>query len=115
MPAAALAGRTLLLATSDKLYVQDVMSGKELWQGAWPEAARAVAKSVEKDGEPWKGRGWTNRGVYLNDGQYRTLTVDWKGLAAGRDWVAPVGTRALVCLRAGGAGVESPHENGVSD
>ncbi|MDZ4287370.1 MAG: hypothetical protein U0984_05400, partial [Prosthecobacter sp.] len=115
MPAAALAGRTLLLATRDMLRVQDAMSGRELWQGPWPDETKDIVEAAREPFKAWQSLRWSCRGIFLYDGQGKTLTVDWKALTAGGDWMVPAGTRALVCLRGASAGLQSVHEKRLSD
>jgi hypothetical protein len=115
MPAAALAGRVLLLATREQLRAMDVLSGAELWQTVWPEDLKSVVEEGKEAMKTWQSVRWSGRGLFLNDNQRRTLGLDWKSLTAGGDWIVPVGTRTLVCLRGAGGGVESKDENGDSN
>lgn len=103
LAASALTGRTLLLATKDTLRIQDTGSGTVLWEGPWPEAAVPLVKAASESMEAWSSVRWTSRGVFLSDGNGRTLTVDWKGLSAQGVWVVPVGTQTLVGLRGTGS------------
>jgi hypothetical protein len=96
---ATLAGRTLLLAAKDTLRIQDAVSGTLLWEGTWPEDAKPWVKSARESLRTWQSLRWTGRGLFLYNGQGRTITVDWKGLSAHGDWMLPVGTRTLIGLR----------------
>jgi thioredoxin-like negative regulator of GroEL len=112
LPSAAIAGRLLLLATQERLRAQDVVNGTVVWDSPWPEEVKGELESGKETMSVWQSVRWSGRGVFFNDNQRRTLGVDWKALTAGQDWVVPVGTKTLVCLRGAGAGVDSRNEQG---
>jgi len=99
LPAVALAGRTVCIATQELLRLQDAITGTLLWEGPWPEEAQKYAARARASLDIWQNLRWSTRGLYLYDGKGRTLALDWRALAAGGDWILPAGTRALVCLR----------------
>lgn len=99
MTAAAMAGRLLFIAAGDVLQVRNGASGGQAWSGPWPEELKKLREEARADLEKWSNMRWSNRGTFLYDGQGRTIVLDWKALAAGGDWITPVGTRHLVCLR----------------
>lgn len=100
LTAAAMAGRLLFIAAGDVLQVRNAASGGQAWSGPWPEELKKLRDEARTDLEKWQNMRWSNRGTFLYDGQGRTVVLDWKALAAGGDWITPVGTRHLVCLRA---------------
>jgi hypothetical protein len=115
LPCAALAGTSLLLAVDDTLRIQDAISGSIIWQGGWPEEAKPWLDENRNGLANWQNVRWSSHGLLMNDGRGSTMAVDWKGLAVGREWIVPCGTRALVCLRGAGSALESGHEDRVSD
>jgi hypothetical protein len=101
MPAVALDGHLLGVATVEKLSVINASSGSVLWESGWPKAAAPTLLKAREALSAWQGLRWRSRGVFLFDGQSRTLTVEWHALMAGGDFIMPVGTQALMCLSQG--------------
>lgn len=99
MPAVALQGTTVLIATRDMLRTQDAISGQILWEGKWGKEALSWCQEARDGLGRFQSMRWSTRGISFHDGQNRTLTVDWKALAADGDWIIPAGVTKLVCLR----------------
>ncbi len=99
LPAVALEGHIVGMATSDKLRVVDAISGAVLWETGWPEEAAQLVDEARESLNGWQNMRWSSRGLSFYDGQGRTLTVEWRALMAGGDFIVPVGTRTLMCLR----------------
>ena len=101
MPAVALDGHLLGVATVEKISVINALSGDVLWESGWPKAAAPTLLKAREALNAWQGLRWSSRGVFLFDGQSRTLTVEWRALMAGGDFIMPMGTQALMCLSQG--------------
>lgn len=101
LPAVALDGHILSIATRDRLQRVDAVSGTVLWDSPWPEAAAPFIQQAEEDLNTWQSLRWSSRGVSFYDGQGRTLTVEWQALMAGKNLIVPVGTHSLMCLGKG--------------
>lgn len=102
-PAAALQGRTLLVASADGLLARDAVTGAELLRCELPQAAQLWAKGAWDQLKSFQSVRWSARGVVFYDGQGSSLVVDWRSAAHGGDWIVPLGLDKLGCLRGAGA------------
>jgi len=101
LPAIALDGQKVGIASQEKLQMLDATTGTVLWESGWPqEAAAHIAKDRESLSN-WQSLRWSSHGVLFFDGKSRTMTVEWRALMARGDFIVPVGTRSLMCLKCG--------------
>lgn len=98
-PAAAVLGRTVLVASAEGLLARDAVSGVEIFRCELPAAAKSWAKDAWEQLKSFQSVRWSAHGVVFYDGQGGSLVVDWRSAAHDGDWIIPLGLNKLGCLR----------------
>lgn len=99
LPAVALDGTQLGMATRDELSITDALTGAVIWRSVWPSEASTSVQAARESLCPWQSLRWSSRGLMLHDASGRSLVIEWQALMARGDFIVPVGTRCLMNFR----------------
>jgi hypothetical protein len=99
LPAVALDGTQLGMATRDELSITDALTGAVIWRSAWPSEASTSVQTARESLSPWQSLRWSSRGLTLHEASGRSLVIEWQALMARGDFIVPVGTRCLMNFR----------------
>ena len=99
LPAVALDGSQVGIATQQDLRLIDALTGPVVWEVAWPQDAEPILQKARDSLSLWQSLRWSSRGLMLHDGTGRSLVIEWQALMSHGDFIVPVGTQSLICLR----------------
>lgn len=99
LPAVALDGTQIGMATRDELSLTDAMTGALIWRCAWPSESAASVQAARESLSSWQSLRWSSRGLMLHDASGRSLVMEWQALMTHGDFIVPVGTRSLMSFR----------------
>jgi predicted Zn-dependent protease len=99
LPAVALDGTQLGMATRDELSITDALTGAVIWRSAWPSEASTSVQTARESLSPWQSLRWSSRGLMLHEASGRSLVIEWQALMARGDFIVPVGSRCLMNFR----------------
>lgn len=99
LPAVAIDGSMIGIATQEELKMVEAFTGQVLWRAPWPDTEDRRLQQARETLDSWQSLRWSSRGLTLHDNNSRSLVIEWRALMADGDFIAPVGTRSLVSVR----------------